>query len=110
MANSALLPLNTALSGVAAAHAYLGQAPDPGPILVWSTDIGEVAERLAESFHEVGDYQPAGILLAPTMQSYLVDMVMPPAWNQQIVSPFQAAIDLYGLGYDQLADEITEGW
>lgn len=110
VANSALLPLNTALSGVAAAHAYLGQAPDPGPILVWSTNVGAVAERLAESFHEVGDYQPAGILLAPTMRATLVDMMRPPAWDQQVVSPIQAAIDLYGLGYSELADKITEGW
>lgn len=107
---SALHPTNGALSGVAAARAYLGHAPDPGPLVAWSTDVDAVTERLSATLREVDEYQPAGILVAPTMQSYLVDMVMPPAWNQQIVSPFQAAIDLYGLGYDQLADEITEGW
>lgn len=110
VANSALRPLSGALSGVAAARAYLGHAPDPGPVVAWSTDTDAVAERLSATMREVDEYQPAGVLVAPTMQAYLVDMMIPPDWEQQIVSPIQAAIDLYGLGYDQLADEITEGW
>jgi len=110
VANSALLPLSGALSSVASARVYLGHAPDPGPLVVWSTDADAVAERLAVTMREVDRYQPAGVLVAPTMQAYLTDMLLPPTWEHHIVSPIQAAIDLYGLGYDQLADEITEGW
>ncbi len=110
VANSALRPLSGALSGVAASRVYLGHAPDPGPVVVWSTDADAVAARLSATMREVDEYQPAGVLVAPTMQAYFVDMMQPPVWEQQIVSPIQAAIDLCGLGYDQLADEITEGW
>lgn len=110
VADSALRPLSGALSGVAAARVYLGNAPDPGPVVAWSTDVDAVAERLSATLREADEYQPAGVLVAPTMQAYLVDMFTPPNWEQQIVSPIQAAIDLYGLGFDQLADAITEGW
>lgn len=108
--NSALRRLDGALSGVAAARAYLGHAPDPGPVVAWSTETDAVAERLAQTMREVDDYQPAGVLVAPTMQAYFVDMLMPPNGEHQVVSPIQAAIDLYGLGYEQLAEEITQGW
>lgn len=108
--NGALGHLSGALSGVPAARVYLGHAPDPGPVVAWSTDAGAVAERLSATMREVDEYQPAGVLVAPTMQAYLTDMMMPPNWEHQIVSPIQAAIDMYGLGYDQLADDITEGW
>jgi len=110
VANSALGGVSGALSGMAAARAYLGHAPDPGPVVAWSTDGDAVAERLSQTLREVDEYQPAGVLVAPTMQAYLVDMLTPPNWEHQIVSPIQAAIDLYGLGHDQLAFEITEGW
>lgn len=110
VAHGALLPVSGALSGVAAARVYLGHAPDPGPLVAWSTDAEAVAERLAATMREVDEHQPAGVLVAPTMQAYLLDMLLPPNGEHQIVSPIQAAIDLYGLGYDQLADEITEGW
>ena len=110
VANSALGRRIGALSGVAAAQVYLGHAPDPGPIVVWSIDPDAVADRLSATLREADQYQPAGVLLAPTMRAYLVDMIMPPAWSHQIVSPIQAAIDLYGLGYSDLGDEITEGW
>lgn len=99
-----------ALSGVAAAAVYLGHAPDQGPIVVWAIETDAVADRLAATLREVGEYQPAGVLLAPTMRPYLVDVIMPPVWHHRIVAPIQAAIDLYGLGYTDLADEITEGW
>lgn len=108
--SSALGPFSGALSGVAAARVYLGHAPDPGPVVAWSTDADEVAERLSQTMLEVDEYQPAGVLVAPTMQAYFVDMLMPPSWKYQVVSPIQATIDLYGLGYDQLAEEITQGW
>lgn len=110
VAGSALRTLNGALSGVAAARVYLGHAPDPGPVVAWCTDADALAERMSATMREVDEYQPAGVLVAPTIQAYLVDMLMRPSADQQIVSPIQAAIDLYGLGYDQLADEITEGW
>lgn len=110
VANSAIGHLSGALSGVAAAGVYLGHAPDPGPIVIWSIDPQAVADRLAATLREAGEYQPAGVLLAPTMRAYLVDTIMPPVWRHRVVSPIQAAIDLYGLGYTELADEITEGW
>lgn len=110
VASSALRPVNGALSGVVAALAYLGHAPDPGPIVVWTMNPDAVTERLTATMREVDEYQPAGIVVAPTTQAYLVDMLTPPDWEHQIVSPIQAAIDLYGLGYDQLGDEISEGW
>ncbi|MGM7671786.1 helix-turn-helix domain-containing protein [Microbacterium sp. A93] len=110
IANSALGGLTGALSGVAAARVYLGHAPDPGPVVSWTNDLAAVAQRLASTLREADEYQPAGVLLAPTMPAYFIDMMMPPAWDHQIVSPIQAAIDLYGLGYEELANEITEGW
>ncbi|MGN7950533.1 helix-turn-helix domain-containing protein [Microbacterium sp. 22215] len=110
VADGAIGRAGGALSGVAAAGVYLGHAPDPGPIVVWSIETDAVADRLAATLRETGEYQPAGVLLAPTMRPYLVDMTMPPAWRHRIVSPIQAAIDFYGLGYTELADEITEGW
>ncbi|SIR81362.1 helix-turn-helix transcriptional regulator [Microbacterium sp. RURRCA19A] len=110
VAHSALRPSTGALSGVAAALVYLGHAPDPGPVVAWSTDADAVAERLSATMREADAYQPAGILVAPTMRAYFLDMMMPPIWEQYIVSPIQAAIDLSGLGYEHLADEITEGW
>jgi transcriptional regulator with XRE-family HTH domain len=110
IAHSALGSRTAALSGVAAARAYLGHAPDPGPVVAWTHDPAAVAERLAATLRETDEYQPAGVLLAPTMPAYFVDMMMPPVWDHQIVSPIQAAIDLYGLGYDELSNQITEGW
>jgi transcriptional regulator with XRE-family HTH domain len=99
-----------ALSGVAAALLYLGHAPDPGPVVAWTVDVEGVAERMGATLREVGEYQPAGVLLAPTMSAYLIDMVRPPDWPQRVVSPIQAALDLHGLGHRELAHEITEGW
>lgn len=110
IANSALGSLTGALSGVAAARVYLGHAPDPGPVVAWTSDLAAVAQRLAATLHEADEYQPAGVLLAPTMPAYFVDMMTPPVWEYQIVSPIQTAIDLYGLGYDGLANDITDGW
>jgi transcriptional regulator with XRE-family HTH domain len=110
IAGSALGAGLGALSGVAAARVYLGHAPDPGPVVVWTSDADAVAERLAATLREVGEYQPAGVLLAPTMAAYFVDMIQPPVWDQRVVSPIQAVIDLHGLGYDELANEITDGW
>jgi transcriptional regulator with XRE-family HTH domain len=110
IANSALDGHFGALSGVAAARVYAGHAPDPGPVVVWTGDLDAVADRLAASLREVGEYQHAGVLLSPTTSGYFVDMLMPPAWEHNVVSPIQAAIDLFGLGYDMLANEITDGW
>lgn len=110
IANSALGHRWGALSGVAAARVYLGHAPDPGPVVAWTTDIDAVTERLSSTLREVDEYQPAGVLVAPTMQTYMLDMLQPGQWDHYIVSPIQAVIDLYGLGYDSLANEITEGW
>lgn len=112
MVNSALGRRLGAMSGVAAARAYAGHAPDPGPVVAWTTDTDTdcVAERLSVTLREHGEYQPAGVLLAPTMRGYFADLMKPPVWEHRIVSPIQAAIDLYGLGYDELADEITDGW
>ncbi|WP_417374516.1 helix-turn-helix domain-containing protein [Glutamicibacter protophormiae] len=110
IASSALGRRLGALSGVAAAQAYLGHAPDPGPVVAWTTDVEAVADRLAATLREVKEYQPAGVLVAPTMQAYFIDMMEPEVPGHKVVSPIQAAIDLYGLGYDGLATEITEGW
>ncbi len=110
IASGALKGQVGALSGVVAAKVYLGHAPDPGPVVVWVSDTGAVAERLAVTLREADVYQPAGVLVAPTISAYFADMVKSPEWAHSVVSPVQAAIDLYGLGYDQLADEITEGW
>lgn len=110
IADSALGHRWGALSGVAAARVYLGHAPDPGPVVAWTTDIDTVAERLSATLREVDEYQPAGVVVAPTMQAYMLDMLQPGQWDHCIVSPIQAAIDVYGLGYDGLANEITEGW
>lgn len=110
IANSALGRNLGALSGVAAARVYLGHAPDPGPVVAWTTDVDAVAGRLAATLREVDEYQPAGVLLAPTMHAYFLDMMGPGVWHQNIVSPIQAVIDLHGLGHDGLATEITEGW
>ena len=110
VANSALSQQSGALSGLAAARAYLGHAPDPGPVVIWSAEANAVAEQLTATLHETTEFQPAGIVVAPTMRAYFVDMLMPPIWEHKVVSPIQAAIDLYGLGYNELSDEITEGW
>ncbi len=110
IASSAIGHLRGALSGVAAAQFYLGHAPDPGVVVAWTTDVAAVANRLSLTLREVDEYQPAGVIVAPTMGSYLLDMVMPPQSTHPLVSPIQTAIDFYGLGYDLLADEITEGW
>ena len=110
IANSALGQRWGALSGVAAARVYLGHAPDPGPVVAWTTNIDAVAERLSATLREVDEYQPAGVLVAPTLQAYMLDMLQPGKWDHHIVSPIQAVIDLYGLGYDGPASEITEGW
>lgn len=108
--SSAIAPLGGALSGVAAARAYLGHAPDPGPVIAWAPDVDAAAERLAETLVEVREYQAAGVMVAPTMQAYFVDMLTSPTVRHPVVAPIQAALDLYGLGYDALADEITAGW
>lgn len=110
VANSAIGRLDGALSGVAASKVYLGYATDPGPVVVWAREVDKVAERMGATLKEVPEYQPAGVLVAPTVPAYFVDMLQPPTWDQRVVSPIQAAIDLYGLGYDRLADEITEDW
>lgn len=110
VAHSALGDLPGALSGVAAARVYLGHAPDPGPVVVWTTDVDAAAERLAATLRDVDEYQAAGVVVAPTPQAYFVDTLRSPNASHQVVSPIQAALDLWGLGYDKLADEITEGW
>lgn len=110
IASSALGKSAGALSGVAAARAYLGHAPDPGPVIIWSSDADAIADRLAASFLEADGHQPAGVLVAPTSRTYFVDALTKPITPYAVVSPIQAAIDLYGLGYAGLADEITEGW
>jgi len=110
IASSAVDTVRGALSGVAAAQFYLGHAPDPGVVVAWTTDVAAVASRLSLTLREVDEYQPAGVIVAPTVDSYLLDMVRPPQSTHPLVSPIQAAIDFYGLGYDLLADEITEGW
>lgn len=110
IANSALGRKLGALSGVAAARVYLGHAPDPGPVVAWTMDVDAVTDRLAATLREADEYQPAGVLLAPTTRAYFLDMTRPEVWHQDIVSPIQAVIDLHGLGYDGLANEITQGW
>lgn len=99
-----------ALSGIAAVKTYLGDVEVLGPVLIWTTEVASVAERLAASFEEVDSYQSAGVLIAPTPAAYFVDMLVPPAFEHKIVSPIQLAIDLFGLGYQELASEITGGW
>lgn len=110
VASSALGSHVGALSGVVAAHAHLGHAPDPGPVLVWTNELDAVSDRLAATLREMGEYQPAGVLLAPTTPEYFIDMVTLTREDRHVVSPIQAALDLYGLGYDGLATEITAGW
>lgn len=110
IASSALGRDVGALSGVAAARAYLGHAPDPGPIVAWTSAVDAVADRLAATLHEVDEYQPAGVLVAPTIHAYFVDLTQAGVGHHKIVAPIQAVIDLCGLGYDGLAAEITEGW
>jgi transcriptional regulator with XRE-family HTH domain len=110
IANGALGGILGALSGTAAARAYLGHAPDPGPVVAWTIAVDAVADRLAATLLEVEEFQPAGVLVAPTMRPYFVDLMPAGAGHRKIVAPIQAVIDLYGLGYDGLATEITEGW
>lgn len=110
IAASALGDRAGALSGVAAAFAYLGHAPDPGALVVWAMDADDVAGRLQSTLREADEFQPGGVIVAPTMRAALADRVGPPVVEHPVVSPIQAAIDLRGLGYDDLADEITEGW
>lgn len=107
-----------ALSGMPAALTYLGAAPHPGPIIIWArntdtdtnTNVDTVADRLSTTLHEAESYQPGGILVAPTMQATFIDAFEQAATRTPLVSPIQAALDLHGLGYAELANQITEGW
>lgn len=99
-----------ALSGVGAADFYLARGASPGPQIVWAEDVGAVSETLGATLHEVGNYQPAGVIVAPAPAEYFFDSILDPVSGQTFVAPIQVALDLHGLGFSDLGSSLTEGW
>ncbi|WP_424937294.1 MULTISPECIES: hypothetical protein [Bacteria] len=79
IAHSALGRRRGALSGVAAARVYFGHAPDPGPVVAWTTDIDAVAERISATLREVDEYQRTGRVTRVTGPSATRSPATPPA-------------------------------
>ncbi|MBP1325045.1 transcriptional regulator with XRE-family HTH domain [Leucobacter exalbidus] len=99
-----------ALSGIAAADYYLFTSGSVGPVVLWSEHAEAACDALSATFREAPDYQPGGILVAPAPPEYFVDSLTDEKEHLTVVSPIQAALDLHGLGYTNLALNVTEGW
>lgn len=69
---------NSALSGVPAMRLYVGEAPEPGPMIIWTENVDAVAQALQHTLREAREYQPAGVFVAPTHTATFIDTLTRP--------------------------------